>query len=429
MVLEYETMIFAIIYLITLFIAPQLWLKPFIGIRVDLFIYPVWFFYLLLSGKFKNFRFGPQEKFFIFWIAWIIISLMANGVLIERWENIVFFYIKWFILYLFISLTLRSVRNIQVFSVVLVILAIILCIEGIDQYQKGIGWAGQALGWVDDAASKGRTKWINIFDGPGVFCVVYTIALPFILPLFTKAAPFIRKIFFIFLFGLFVTAIYVNGSRGGLLTALAIILMYYGQEYIKKNKLLFIILIAGILGALTLLPSYMTQVSDEHHSSAHRVEMWAEGCEMIKQNPIFGIGRGGFASYTGKLVAHNSFVEIMGETGLPGLFAWMALIYISLKQLYCYFKEGSNKIENKMGVTLSRCLFIAIMGYLISAMFVTLEYETLYILLGVCAAFGRLLKSPIEITAKDLRLIAIIEISWVVFINAFTILTGPGAFS
>jgi hypothetical protein len=422
-------MIFAIIYLITLYIAPQLWLKPFIGIRVDLFVYPIWFFYLLLSGKFKNFRFGPQEKFYIFWTAWIIISLMANGVLTERWGNIAFFYIKWFVLYLFISLTLRSEKNIRVFLVALVILSVILCIEGIDQYQKGIGWAGQALAWVDDAASKGRTKWINIFDGPGVFCVVYTIALPFILPLFTKSAQFFRKVFFILLFGLFATAIYVNGSRGGLLTAMAIIAMYYGQAYIKKNKFLFIILMAGILGVFTLLPSYMTQLSDEHHSSAHRVEMWAEGCEMLKQNPIFGIGRGGFASYTGKLVAHNSVVEIMGETGLPGLFAWMALIYFSLMQLYCYIKEKSNQVENKVGVILSRCLFISIIGYLISAMFVTLEYETLYMLLGVCAAFGRHLKSPIEITRKELKFIAIIEISWVIFINAFTTLLGPGFFS
>ncbi len=421
-------MVLSLIYLITLFIAPQLWIKPFIGIRVDLYIYPIWFVYLIFSGKFKGIRFGPQEIFLILWVFWVMLSLAINGVFVERWETISFFYIKWLILYFFISHTLKTINDTRLFFITIVILAIILCIEGIYHYQTGIGWAGQPLGWID-GPGKGRTQWINIFDGPGVFCVVYTIALPFILPLWNKGSSFFRKAFFIILFGLFATAIYVNGSRGGLLTTMAILLMYFGPEYIKKNKFLFIILIVGILGAFAALPSYMTQLSDEHHSSAHRVEMWAEGCEMLKQNPVFGIGRGGFAAYTGKLIAHNSFVEIMGETGLPGLFAWMGLIYFSLKQLYCFIKEKSDLAENKLGVVLARCLFISIIGYLVSAMFVTLEYETLYMLLGVCAVFGRHLKSPINITSQDIKWIAVIEMSWVIFINAFTTIFGPGVFS
>jgi hypothetical protein len=140
-------LVLSLIYLITLFIAPQLWIKPFIGIRVDLYIYPIWFFYLIFSGNLKGIRFGPQEIFLILWVFWVMLSLAINGVFVERWETISFFYIKWLILYFFISHTLKTINDTRLFFITIVILAIILCIEGIYHYQTGIGWP--ASPWMD----------------------------------------------------------------------------------------------------------------------------------------------------------------------------------------------------------------------------------------------------------------------------------------
>jgi hypothetical protein len=46
----------------------------------------------------------------------------------------------------------------------------------------GTGWAGQPFGWIDESAAQigldARIKWVGIFDGPGVFCTVFTVALP-----------------------------------------------------------------------------------------------------------------------------------------------------------------------------------------------------------------------------------------------------------
>ena len=86
---------------------------------------------------------------------------------------------------------------------------------------------------------------------------------------------------------------------------------------------------------IALAPAYLTRIDDPEKSSYHRIEMWSEGIEMIKQNPVFGIGRGNFKSYTSKLIAHSSPIEIMGETGLPGFLAWIGLIYFSFKSLLC----------------------------------------------------------------------------------------------
>ena len=66
-----------LLYLIALFIAPQLWIEPFVDVRVDLFIYPVWFMLLILKGKINElFTFNKQDYFFIIFVIWLIISAM-----------------------------------------------------------------------------------------------------------------------------------------------------------------------------------------------------------------------------------------------------------------------------------------------------------------------------------------------------------------
>ena len=421
--------IFPGIHLFTLLIAPQLWYAPVLNLRTDYILYPIWFLFIFFSNRFSRLKFDPQVKFFIFWLIWISLSLITNGVFFERFYLVTFFYTKWFVLFLLISASMGSINDIKAYIIILVFLSAVLAIEGIDHSlsKDGIGWAGQTLGWSE--GSGGRTQWVGIFDGPGVFCVAYTIALPFILTLFSRGTRFSYKIIAVILSSLFFGAIWVNGSRGGLLTVFAILGMHFSHKYFLKNKIIAVFIGCILIFLFSLLPSHFTDLSDSHHSGAHRVEMWAEGCEMLKFNPIFGIGRLGFASYTGKLIAHNSFVEIMGETGAVGLFAWLGLIYFSLKKLYLFIVQSDSiDKDNDRDILLVKALFISICGYLISAMFVTLEYETLYMLLALCAVVGQKIKDPIKVSGTDIYLICSVELAWIIFINGFTLFLGPQFF-
>jgi O-antigen ligase len=156
-------------------------------------------------------------------------------------------------------------------------------------------------------------------------------------------------------------------------------------------------------------------MDDESKSATYRLAMWIEGVEMIQQNPVFGIGKGKFLNYTGKLIAHNSSVEIMGETGLPGLIFWVGLLYMGIKNIFHYVRETED--ENSRSYAMALGLSVA--GYLISSVFVTLEYETLYFLVGLCAAVGFMLKEPPSFTERDFRFIGFISVGWVLALKGF----------
>jgi O-antigen ligase len=354
-------------------------------------------------------------------MIWMAISMVVNGNLFVYERDIgyiVVFYIRISLIYYFLICSLSTPGRLKYFIAILVLIAIILSVEGIQHKISGVGWAGQKLGWVDPeviaTGGTGRTKWVGIFDGPGVFCVIYTVALPFLLVAVKQTFPFTVRILSYISIPLILIAIYLTGSRGGLITTLAIFLLYSGWN-IKKSKFPLIVG-AGIIAALVLIaPSHMTEIHDSSKSTYHRIEMWSEGLEMVTQNPIFGIGRGNFASYTSKLIAHSSPIEIMGETGMVGFFAWLGLLYMSLKNILLYMRQESSS-SNEL---LAKGLFIAIAGYVVSSMFVTLEYETYYILLALGGVLGRNLKEPNRLTIRDITMIGFACVSWAAVVYVY----------
>lgn len=411
------------IYLITLIISPQLWIEPFVDVRVDTFVYPLWMLVIIIQGKSNDFfNFTLQDKFFLLMLGWIIVSSVLNPS--NQYTNILLFdYIKWFFLYKFISISIKNEDELLKVLKFLVLLVIIVAVQSIQHKfsANGIGWAGQSLGWVDqtvlDQGGSGRTQWINIFDGPGVFCVLFTFALPFTLLTLSKNNSFSIRIIGLATTILLLYSIYYTGSRGGILATVAI----FGLYFLFKSKLSLTKVAPGVMLIIIvfmLLPSHLTSTSDSNKSAQNRVDMWVEGIEMVQQNPVLGIGKGNFAGYTGSLIAHNSAIEVMGETGLPGLFFWLCLIFIGYRYLYLYYNQEENNNRKELSQAIALCLT----GYLVSSMFVTLEYETLYFILALTAVIGKKVKTDKIMGRVNYRRVVYILSGWLIVLKTFVIM-------
>ena len=59
----------------------------------------------------------------------------------------------------------------------------------------------------------------------------------------------------------------------------------------------------------------MANLDASESSAQGRVQAWAEGLQMFKSHPLFGVGFGRYTDFN-RLVAHNSFVHTLGELGL-----------------------------------------------------------------------------------------------------------------
>ena len=417
------------LFLVTLFLAPQVWLGPFVGWRVDLVVYPLWLILTIKRGRWMPGGLQHADLVFLLFFVWLVVTTVFHGFheAGPRGQpsslGHIINYTKYFLLYQFVIGYAKHPRNVDHIGRWLLFFAGILVVESIQHKLGGthLGWAGQTLAWADPdviaAGGTGRTRWVHIFDGPGVFCVVFTIALPFALRFLYPWQPHLKRLLGAALSIALLIAVYFNGSRGGFLTTLFILSAFTVLRY-RASLFAYVVGVGLAVVLVMAAPSSLTTIRDQSHSTDHRIDMWAEGIEMATQNPILGIGRGNFGVYTGDLVAHNSAIEIMGEMGFVGLFFWVALIYLCAKGVWQAYVSANDRAMKSLAVAVG----ISLAGYVVSSMFVTLEYETFYLLLGLSAATGMATGRRLMLRSKDVRNVLAIIAVWFVLLKTYVVM-------
>ena len=395
------------LYFFFLFISPQDWLQPFVGLRTDLLVLPLWLGWAVLTGRAPELaRLRHQDWFFAAMLAWLYLNPVVNGTN-DMTGTILFNYTKWFVVYRLIVVTLPAIRSVRRALLMLLLFGLVLSVEGIQHFHnpEGLGWAGQPLGWVtleaQAAGVGGRTQWVSMFNGPGVFCVVYTICVPVAMHFMDKAFRLPVRLLGLACTATLLVATFYTGSRGGFLATIGILGIYAAVKIGVTPTRVAAAAVAMAL-AFVAAPEHLTSTKDSHRSAQHRIDVWAFGIEMVRNHSIFGVGKGNYARYTGKLIAHNSLIEITAETGIPGSFLWLGLIYMAFKNLVIGYRRSEDGQDRAALLALA----LGIAGYLMSALFVTLEYETLYILLAMASAVGVARGDPARFAWRDAAMLA-----------------------
>ena len=155
-------------------------------------------------------------------------------------------------------------------------------------------------------------------------------------------------------------------------------------------------------------PSRMNEMDSDEESAQGRIQAWAAGIEMLKMNPLSGVGFGQFTEYN-ELVAHNSFVHTFAELGLLGAFLLVGLFYS--------FFAGLRTVTGALAddPRWARAVKSSGIGFVVCGWFLSRQYTPiLYLLMGLgasCAAVGA---SPPEDGWRSTRNVAVLTVSGVV---------------
>jgi O-antigen ligase len=176
-------------------------------------------------------------------------------------------------------------------------------------------------------------------------------------------------------------ALYLTRSRGGLVGLAFLITL----AAFRRSK--FVAPLAGIgvvAGALALGFSGGRSVSISAGTGAGRIDLWADAIRLAGAHPIFGVGYGNIRDHLESFTAHNSYLLCLAETGVPGLFFWLAAFSLTFLQLWPVFSDAGISEDTRRC-----CRFVA--GSLASAMvtsfFLSRTYAlTLYIFLGTAVS-------------------------------------------
>ncbi|UCF69322.1 MAG: O-antigen ligase family protein, partial [Acidobacteriota bacterium] len=368
-----------LVYIVLLIIRPGDWVPWVLGWPLELVVAGTTWAVALL--KTRDNRGQPGSAFYMLiagWVTAVFLSDLLNGLFDLAIDRTIICFKLSMVLVLF-WLVVDSINKLRGVATMLAVLAGVLGLQGIYMIQHGVGWAGQDMYWG------GRIRWVGLWDGANVLSLVFVTAFPFILELFFGRWGLSGKLIAVASGALTLTGLYLANSRGGYLALAVTMLVFFRHRIGWKGVIIAALLIAVVF---SVGPSRLAELEGSDKSARNRVDMWAEGLEMLKYNPVFGIGKGEFGSYTGTLIAHNTFIETMGETGFVGLFFYIGLIYVAFKCLF-HVLRVSEKLSPRL-VSLTQALLASLIAYLSASMFISTDFEPIYLLMGLSAAVFRM---------------------------------------
>jgi probable O-glycosylation ligase (exosortase A-associated) len=190
-------------------------------------------------------------------------------------------------------------------------------------------------------------------------------------------------------------------SRGGFLGLCVIALGLAAKSKYKVPGLLAVILVGSITFAL--LPSQIAErvstirtASATDQSAQMRFDSWWVSLQIIADHPLLGVGpRNMLGLYSRYLqtenvrVAHNSFLQMAVDAGLPALLMFLGVIVLSYLRLRRTRQILKTRAPDSRLITYSHGLEIALFAYFVSGNFLSRhDLELVYEVFAFATSFS-----------------------------------------
>jgi O-antigen ligase len=218
-------------------------------------------------------------------------------------------------------------------------------------------------------------------------------------------------------------AVFVSQSRGGVV-ALAILCCLAWMKSQRKTALAaggVIVLVALAVAAPSVTWDRFQQIqvtgrpqTGAEMSTRTRIELWRGGLRMIEAYPVFGIGLDQFkdqvAYYNSALwdvsnrtyIAHNTYIHIAAEEGLPVLGLFLAVLWLALKNFAFAQRCGSSSGLDEVALAMK----FGLIAYLVAACFLSAQLEkTLWVFVALSQSLREIVVDKVgpESIAKHLQ--------------------------
>jgi O-antigen ligase len=264
---------------------------------------------------------------------------------------------------------------------------------------SGIGSIGLASAYVlrDWQTHRGlyadyRPGWV--VGDPNYFTVNALLFMPVALLLLQQKQPRWQRLFCLGCLTLSLAAVVVSASRGGFLGLVASSL-YFLLKSRHRVRNLALVCAAFIVLALPLQISPVQRLlhptQSDQDAQQIRLALWDGGLKMIMAHPLLGVGLDNYSRQivtyadpakvpkyeTVRRVAHNSYMEIAAELGVPALFIFLGIIISSILSLERTRRAAAKSSDEFLG-RVALGLQAGLLGASVALFFVSGEYQKMF---------------------------------------------------
>jgi len=279
-------------------------------------------------------------------------------------------------------------------------------------------WSEKVLPWFS-----GRSFGSLVAENPSWFVQIQDKTVlrafglfpdPHMLAFFLGLISFFSLVFFFFLkkrrflwfliFCFFSLILVLTFSRGGYLGFLAgfsiVILFSWSKiaaedrSFLKRGAVLFLLL--AILFGGAALGRFYSSFNLNEGSNSGRLLIWQESFDFFLKNPFLGSGLGNYSlsldpyvDYRNPITSHNLYLDILAETGIFGLSAWLWFIFASAKAAFLKIKSVKRE-DWILGLgCLGALTYFSVHSFFETAIFNPTVLSFLMVVCGLAAAKNR----------------------------------------
>jgi len=340
----------------------------------------------------------PTTRWAIAFLIWIAVSTPIALVRGTSFDLLFGNFIKTFLMYLVIAAGVRNVRDVERIALAYLASAAIYAAVVLSRFNLGDG----------DSWRLGDLYYYDAND----FATLAVTAMPIALYMIHRARAGFQRALGVVSLALLTVAFVHSGSRGGFLALIAVVVFVnVGYRAIALRWRVT----ATVLVALVLLGTasdrYWKQMgtitSDADYNrfdETGRIKIWERGIGYMLQYPVFGVGAGNFNAAEGRLseyaqnrhrgvrwnAAHNSYIQVGAELGIPGLLMFVAMLTTAFVALRRSSRRLAMVRGNEAARELAQAIAAALIGFAVGGVFLSLAYsEILFTLLALAVGLHK----------------------------------------
>jgi O-antigen ligase len=348
--------------------------------------------------------FTPPTKFLLALLCWMMLSVTGALVPGASFELVVDNFLKTVLMYLVVAGSVRTTRDVERLAMIYLAAAAVYSIVVVTRFEVGIGndWR------------LGRLYYYDANDFATFAVTAMPIGLYFLHASRRTLGRALAALALVVLALAFVRA----GSRGGFIALAAVagfVVLRYTGVALRWRMCAAAIVTLVVMGTASdrYWEQMSTILSDTDYNRTHesgRLQIWRRGVGYMLGNPVFGVGPQNFQAAEGMLsafhdrqrldigvrwnAAHNSFIQIGAELGIPGLVMFVAFIAASFGLLRRASRRGADSVDTRHRA-LTQALMAALIGFVVGACFLSLAYsEMLYTLAALAAGIHKVMMMP-----------------------------------
>jgi hypothetical protein len=283
----------------------------------------------------------------------------------------------------------------------------------------GMDYACERAGPFGTFSTQGRVRWRGQLDDPNEVAVLIGALIPFLFML-GEGRGRATKVVMLLLLALGLWAMVLTQSRGGQLVFGTVMMTMLIRRYGKWS------IVLGAVATVPLVLLSWRSGEDADSSSAERTEILSEGLQLLKANPLIGTGVAQFASENPlNMAAHNSYLLIATEVGLPGHLMWCALVWMTVKIPFTVARRPPAQLDPRLQ-RFAEALTASTLGLLVGVFFLSFVYKHIFFVwLGLAGALHGAVRAEhpgftVSFTRRDLIGVATLAVASLALVRLVT---------